>query len=186
MLYILGGAPRTGKTLISSQITKKKGVPCFSTDFLISSLQRGAPEFGIKHGQPFIPKAKRLWKFTEPLMKSFIGNADEYLIEGDGLLPLQARAIYREYPDKVRSCFLGFTKINKKDKLALIREYEHLSDEWTSKHSDKEVIAFIDSMVEFSEYLKSECKKHSITFVEVGKNLSKVEKRVMDEFFNKS
>ncbi len=186
MLYILGGAARTGKTLISRRITKEKGIPCFSTDFLISSLQRGAPELGIKHGQSFIPKAKRLWKFTKPLMKSFISDADTYIIEGDGLLPLQAKEIYKEYPDKVRSCFLGFTDINKQDKLALIRKHEYLPDEWTSKHTDKKVIGFIENLIKISKYLKAECKKHSITFIEVGNDLSKIEKKVMDVFFNNS
>ena len=186
MLYILGGTTRSGKTLIARKLAKKKGVPYFSTDLLISSLQRGAPELGIKQGQKYIPKARRLWKFTEPLMKSLIKNTDEYLLEGDGLLPLQVNKILKEYPDKARSCFLGFTKIKKIDKLALIRKYEHLPNEWTSNFSDKEVLAMVDNMVDISKYLKSECNKYSINFIEVGKNLSIVEKKVMDVFFNKS
>ncbi len=184
MLYILGGTARSGKTLIARKIAKNKGIPYFSTDLLISSLQRGAPELGIKHGQKHISKAKKLWKFAEPLMKSFIKNTDGYLFEGDGLLPLQVNKILKEYPDKAKSCFVGFTEIKRKDKLVLIRKYEYLPNEWTSKHSDKKVLAMVDNMVDISKYLKSECKKYSINFIEVGQDLLVVEKKVMDVFFN--
>ena len=184
MLYILGGTARSGKTLIARQIAIKKGVPYFSTDLLISSLQRGAPELGIKHGQKFIPKAKRLWKFTEPLLKSLIKNTDKYLFEGDGLLPQQINKILIEYPDKTKACFIGFTKISKRKKLALVRKHESLPNEWTSKHSDKEVLAMIDNMFDISKYLKTECKKYSIPYIEVGNNLPEVKKRIIRLFFN--
>lgn len=184
MLYILGGAARTGKTIISRNITKEKGIPCFSIDFLISSLQRGAPELKIKHGQAFIPKANKLWRFTRPLMESFIRNTESYTIEGDGILPKHVNDLSERFPNKVKACFLGFTKISEKDKLAMIRKHEHLVDEWTSKFSDEEVVGFIDSMIKFSKFLKAECDKYSIPFIEVEDDLPKVEKEVKNKLFD--
>lgn len=186
MLYILGGAPRAGKSIIARKFAKERGIPYFSTDYLITSLQNGSSELGIKHGQPFIPKAKRLWSFVKPLLEGFVKEVDEYLFEGDGILPIQVNEILKKFPRRIKACFLGFTKISKAKKLALIRGHEHLPDEWTSKYLDNEVEKMVDSMFEFSKYLKEECDKYSIPYIEIGNDLPEVQREVESIFFNSS
>lgn len=183
MLYIIGGAPRTGKSLISRDISVKHGVSRLWIDLLITALQKGAPELNIKHGQPFIPKAKKLWSFIRPLSEHSIKEGELLLIEGDGILPIHAHSLEKKFPRKVKSCFFGFIQIDKKEKLDLIRSYEYLPDEWTSERSDEQLKTTIENMIKFSKYLKEECAKLSIPYFEVGKNLPDTYKKVDILFF---
>jgi len=71
MLYVLGGASRSGKSIISRRFVSEKQIPFFCIDFLITSLQE-VPSLDIKQGQPFIDKAKKLWPLIKPLLVHLI------------------------------------------------------------------------------------------------------------------
>lgn len=164
MLYVLGGAARTGKSIISRRLLAEKQIPYFPVDILITLIQEGAPSFDIKHGQPFIPKAKKLWPFVKPLAGHLLKAEPIYLIEGDGLLPKCVSELIQEYGREVKACFTGYANIDPKYKLKLIRKYPNERDEWTHELSDKRMLAIIKSIIKFSQYLEKECQKYNITY----------------------
>ncbi|HVT01204.1 MAG TPA: hypothetical protein VHE53_03150 [Patescibacteria group bacterium] len=171
MLYIIGGAARSGKSIISRRFTEDFGIPCFSIDLLITVLEN-APEYKIGHGQQALPKAEKLWKFVKPLCTNLIYEVDKYLLEGDGLLPKHVAELQEEFPDKVRACFLGAVEINPNSKLEMIRKWEDLPDAaWTKRYKDEELLRVIERIRDFSIYLKDECRKYSIPYFEMHDNI---------------
>ena len=80
MLYILGGTPRGGKSIIARKLLQEQKIPYFCTDFLISVLHNGAPEFEINHNKPFIEKAEKIWPLVKHLLHHLVVDEEKYLI----------------------------------------------------------------------------------------------------------
>jgi len=169
MLYILGGAPRCGKSIVSRRFVLEKNIPYFSTDFLIEALEKGAPQLDIKFG-PFIPKAEKVWPILDYLIRGIVDWADNYLIEGDSLLPKYTSGFQDKYKERTNCCFVGFTKIKPEEKLNEVRKYSSQKDDWTTKRSDQSMLKAINSMIVFSKYLESECSKYHIKYFDVSEN----------------
>jgi hypothetical protein len=130
MIYILGGASRSGKTLLSRRVVSEKGIPYFPLDALFGGLANGAPQLGIKYEQSFIERAEKMWPVAKPLLGFFFHEEKDFLIEGDSILPRQVQELTLE-GNQVRSCFLGYADLNKEEKLTLIRTHHQGELDWT-------------------------------------------------------
>ncbi len=173
MLYLLGGAPRTGKSILARSFVTEKGIPYFGIDGLTTVLQESLPDLGIKHGQPFISKAEKIWPILNSLLIHFIEEEPNYLAEGDALLPKHVAELEKKYKNEIKACFTGFTKISPEDKLKEIRQFSDFKDDWTKKRSDEKMLGDIKSMIKFSGYLKKECSKLNIEYFEISYNFQK-------------
>jgi hypothetical protein len=179
MLYILGGASRSGKSILSRRFASDLGIPFFCLDFLVTSLQ-DIPSLHIKHDQPFIAKAENLWPMAKNMLSHIISEEPNYLIEGDGILPKQIVELSQLHPNAIRSAFVGYTEISAKDKLKEIREFGGQKDDWTMNYSDDEMTKYITDMIEYSNYLKTECEINNILYFDVSFDF----KNKIDELFN--
>ena len=69
--------------------------------------------------------------------------------------------------------FLGYTDLNKNDKLLNIRKYD--SDNiWTSSKSDKEILDNIELGIKYSKEVKKQCNNLKIPYFDTSKNFNKV------------
>lgn len=167
MLYILGGAPRAGKTLMSKKALLEKRIPYFPLDGLVGALSYAMPELHISHDESFVDKSERLWKINKYLLGFFAANGETYLVEGDSILPAQAREAIDEHKD-VRACFVGYPGLSPEEKLKLIRGFPAGIKDWTEKYSDAELLPTLRRAVEYSVYLKNECGKYGIPFFDLS------------------
>ena len=170
MFYIIGGAPRSGKSLLALRMVKERGVPYFPTDALIGTLGRVAPEHQINHDVAFIEKARRVWKFIEHLFTHFLSEEESYLVEGDCILPEHVAAFIKKHTTGVRACFLGYGNIDVNTKLSFVRKYNRGDIDWTNEQSDEEMMPMIGRMIEYSHYLEKECKENNIKYFDVSEN----------------
>lgn len=169
MLYILGGSSRSGKSIIARRFVKEKQIPFFCIDFLITSLQE-IGQLDIRHGQDFITKAEKLWPLLKPMLAHLLKEEPDYLIEGDGILPKNASEFIKEYPGQIKACFVGFSEMDPKKKLQKVRDMGGSMDDWTRDITDEKLIVYIKEMIEFSKYLKEECKKYDIKYFDSSDN----------------
>jgi hypothetical protein len=109
MIYLVGGAPRAGKTILGQQISAKLSVGWVSTDLLMELLSM-TNAAGIKvawNAAPEAVTANAEWFF--PYLERFIWSvnslADHYVIEGVDFLPAQVVHLTTQYP--IRAVFLG-------------------------------------------------------------------------------
>ena len=109
MIYLVGGAPRAGKSILGQQVSAKLNVGWVSTDVLIQLL-RVKNEASTKaewNAAPAAITANAEWFF--PYLERFIWGvsslADNYVIEGVNFLPSQVVQLSQQY--QLRAVFLG-------------------------------------------------------------------------------
>jgi len=113
MIYLVGGAPRAGKTILAQQISAKLKIGWISTDPLMQLLRaKNVEETKVEwDATPQAIAAVAEWFF--PCLEQFIWSvtsmADSYVIEGVDFLPAQVTQLSEQYP--IRSVFLGCSKM---------------------------------------------------------------------------
>ena len=72
MLYIIGGASRSGKTTIAKKIFDRRKIPCLSLDWLVMGFTNGIPAYGIH--DLLLPDeiAGNLWSFLRAMCESML------------------------------------------------------------------------------------------------------------------
>lgn len=175
MLYIIGGAARSGKSLLAHKILKEKLVPFFPLDGLVGTLAHSAPEHGVRHQNDFVEKSEKTWKFSKELFIYFFKTQTSYLVEGDCILPQQIAELQAEYSGQIKCCFLGYPSMTAPQKLDMVRTF-HLGDkDWTRKHSDEKMLEMLEAMIVYSKHLQEECAKYNIPFFDVSDNFEKAQ-----------
>jgi len=109
MVYLIGGAPRAGKTILAQRLSSKLHAGWISTDLLLPLLGM-TNVAGIKTGWDAAPEAVTAsaeWFF--PYLEQFIWSvslmAEHYIIEGVDFLPAQVGQLSAQY--QIRVVFLG-------------------------------------------------------------------------------
>ena len=109
MIYLIGGAPRTGKSTLCQRISAELKIGWISTDLLMELLRVKNVE-GTKAAWNAAPEAVAAaaeWFF--PCLERFVWGvsslAESYVIEGVDFLPAQIAQLSARYP--VRAVLLG-------------------------------------------------------------------------------
>ena len=117
MMYLIGGAPRVGKTILAQQLCTTLKVGWISTDLLTDLLRvANAPDRKMKwDASPEAITAAAEWFF--PYLERFIWGVssftDQYVIEGVKFLPAQVAQLSTQYP--IRAVFLGCSRMTLED-----------------------------------------------------------------------
>lgn len=166
MLYLIGGAARAGKTILSERLLKDKNIPYFCVDYLVSALSRKL------HYIPSREAAIRIWPRLESMLRNIVEVGSNYIIEGDKLLPEQVSNFIKEYPDQIVSCFLGYPNIDPLQKIKAIQLYPGHINDWTKESTEKELRDLVTEMVDYSLYLQTECNKYHIPYFDLSDDFS--------------
>lgn len=108
MIYLVGGAPRTGKSLLSHRLAAAQRMGWIGTDLLFELL-RVANDPGVPMEWNAAPDAIRgTAEWFKPYLDRFLwglrSQADSYLIEGVGFLPEHVVAYARRFRSGPSSC----------------------------------------------------------------------------------
>lgn len=167
MIYLVGGAPRAGKSILGQQVAANLRIGWISTDLLMELLRVKNNE-GSKvnwNATPETITAKAEWFF--PYLERFVWGvttqAEHYLIEGVDFLPAQVRRLSDQYP--IRAVFLGCSTMT----LEHLDEfpgrspgYSHLPEETRRQISDDVPL--------WSEFIRQECEHFEYSYVDTANN----------------
>jgi hypothetical protein len=113
MIYLIGGAPRAGKSILGQGLSAKLKIGWVPTDLLMELL-RLKNEAGMKvewNAAPEAIAAVAEWFF--PYLERFVwgvsSQAEHYLIEGVDFLPEQVAQLAAKY--RIQPVFLGCSKM---------------------------------------------------------------------------
>ena len=167
---IIAGCSRTGKTTLS-MLFKEMGYIHYKMD----TIKRGIYN-------NFCSNKNDDWKNISPKMAHLIAtiinecnsdkikNKEFYCLDTCHLYPID---IANEKLKNTVIVFLGYTDLNKNDKLLNIRKYD--SDNiWTSSKSDKEILDNIELGIKYSKEVKKQCNNLKIPYFDTSKNFNKV------------
>jgi hypothetical protein len=165
MIYLIGGAPRVGKTILAQQIAAKLKIGWISTDLLLEVLRSNHVE-GIKTEWDVSPEAITAtaeWFF--PSLERFIWGvsslAGSYVIEGVDFLPKQVSQLSVHYD--IRSVFLGCSKmtLERFDQFpGHSRGYASLPEEMRRK--------FAHDIPLWSEFIRTEAKNNGCPYLDMS------------------
>ena len=165
MIYLIGGAPRAGKSTLCQQLSAKLGIGWISTDLLMEVLRSKNVE-GKKttwDASPEAITAAAEWSF--PYIERFIWGvnsmADEYIIEGVDFLPSQAAQLSRKY--EIRSIFLGCSKMT----LETFDQYPGKSKGYANLPTEM-CIQFAHDIPRWSEFIQHEAERFDYPYIDTS------------------
>ena len=164
MLYLIGGAPRSGKTTLARRMLAEHGVPYFSIDTLIASLASAQPELGMRVSDPALKRMEIVWPTIRKVANDVLESGDDLLLEGDVLLPKHLIEFGHSNHAGIKACFIGYADVDPVKKLRAIREHVAAGIDWTEELDDARLLNLIGELRAFSEYLRRECCHYKIPY----------------------
>ena len=165
MIYLVGGAPRTGKSLLSHHLAAEQRMGWIGTDLLFELL-RVANDPGVPQEWNAAPdRIRATAEWFKPFLDRFIwglsSQADNYLIEGVGFLPEQVVAYSRKY--EVRAVFLGCSTMT----LERLDAYPGRSPGYGQlpEAYRRQIAADVPA---WSAYIESECAQWGVPYVDLA------------------
>jgi len=190
MIFLIGGPPRVGKSILSGEIRQKRAVSVVSTDTLGAVLENvlgpeAAPElfaFSKFHEMPMAERVKLImkdpaelidyvrkesyvvWKAVEAFIRRENDEGRDLLIEGVAILPELMRQL-EDIPH--RAVFIGNQGANLKEN---IRKSAKENDyDWMRGVSDQFIGAFALFVKQMSGYIEQETKQYGFKYIEMDK-----------------
>ena len=192
MIFLLGGPPRVGKSLISSKIRQKHAVSVVSTDTLGAVLEsvlspETAPDLFVFAKFNEMPIAERVkfikndpaelidyvrkeshvvWKAVEAFIRRENNEGRDALIEGVAVLP-ELMSQLEDIPHRV--VFIGNQGENHKENIK--KSAEENEHDWMRVVSGPYMDAFAIFVKRMSAYIEHEAKKYGCKYIEMDKAL---------------
>ena len=192
MIFLLGGPPRVGKSMISREIQQKHAVSVVSTDSLGAVLENVlSPEatpdlfiFGKFHEMPMAERVKLImkdpteligyvrkesyvvWKAIEAFIRRENDEGRDILIEGVAILP-ELMSQLEDIPHRV--VFIGNQGENHKENIK--KSTEENEYDWMRCVSDQFIGAYAIFVTRMSAYIEQETTKYGFKYIEMDKEL---------------
>jgi 2-phosphoglycerate kinase len=189
MVYLLGGPPRVGKSIVSATIVKRHGISAVSTDSLGAVLEnaldaRTAPGLFVcaRLDEMALPdrirlmaentsqriewqveEARATWMAVPPFIQREKEEGRDVLIEGVAVLPQLVSQL--EDPD-CRAVFVGNQGDNVEENIR--RSVEENENDWMRGAGDDYVNAFGIFVRQMSRYIEQEARDRGFAYVEMG------------------
>ncbi len=97
MIYLLGGAPRTGKSLLARRINRQRGISIVSTDLLRGVLMMTDSDLrDAMLGDDPVLESERFYVHLRQAVACLLLQEPDALIEGVGFLPCHVTRLQRE------------------------------------------------------------------------------------------
>lgn len=165
MIYLIGGAPRSGKTILAQQFAAQRKSGWISTDLLFQVLRaKKVPGTKVEwDATPQVIAAHAKWFF--PSLERFVfgvsGMAESYVIEGVLILPTQVAQLTARY--QVRSVFIGCSKMT----LARFDRYPGRSKGYADLPRELRR-QFAGDIPRWSEFVRQEAERIGYPYVDMS------------------
>jgi len=177
----LSGNSCTGKTLMSQKLLEKYKISYFSIDYLKMALYRGDKNCGFTPLDSNEVIGEKLWPILKGMIKTYIENNQNIIIEGCYLLPHYVKELKKEYPDQILSVFLVFsTKYIKENFETKILKHRHAAEN-RKYQEERPITQFLTE----HEELRKKCKENGVDYFEIHNNYEEEIVKVYDFIENK-
>jgi hypothetical protein len=167
VLYLVGGAPRVGKSSLAQRLLEADGIPWLPTDVIRTVLRRVLPQLDVIDEDPVDAAvlAEFMYPYIEQAAEVCAMEAERFLIEGFELSPLHpARLQAALEGTEVRACFLGHTSFSSDD----LADYMGPKPQHHGA-SDAELDEAATWIRRRSIDLREQCHDASLPYVDIGK-----------------
>jgi hypothetical protein len=171
VLYLIGGAPRAGKSILARRILEERKIAYFPTDVLMIGLAKAMPEFALRPADPAPTRAPIMWPILREMAATILENGEDYLLEGDVLMPIHVVELRASFDSAVRACFIGYENVDSLSKVRDIRQHGAGRQEWTNDCDDSHLLRIVEEFKILSRQLRIECTKYQLAYFDGSRNL---------------
>ncbi len=180
MLYRLGGAARSGKSIIARRILAEKSIPFFCLDHLAIGVARTFPQLEIDLDGDDASVGEQIWPLVRSMAAVTIKDRIDYLLEGALLQPKHANELISEFPTLVRACFVGYAEAEMGEKFEQVKRYGGGPDDWMKQFDDSTIRNELERLKMVSEALQEECRKYQLRYFETSMDFEQSVERVIE------
>lgn len=186
-VYLIGGAPRVGKSTLAHLLTQQQSLQLASTDAIRTQLRRTTPQstepdlyyldslnaneanmarLMREHTGDIIAAANResaiVWRTTESFIQTNLKTRRSLVIEGVAILPHQVATL----PGNIQAVFLGNQS---SDHARVIAEYAHgHPDSWLGGLKPQTIEAFAHFVRATSANIEQEAHAYNQIYIEMS------------------
>lgn len=190
MIYLLGGPPRVGKTIIAGEIRQKTAVSVISTDTLGAVLEKvlspeTTPDLFVFERFNHMPPAERakmirkdpstlieyvrkesrvVWEAVEAVLRRENEEGREILVEGTAVLPELVSQL-KGVP--YRAVFIGNQGVGHEANIK--KSIEAHPHDWMRDASDEYISAFAMFVNRMSTAIEQEAERYDFEYIEIDK-----------------
>ena len=176
VLFIVGGAARSGKTLLARRMLNEGHVAWFSLDALRAGLTKGAPGLGLDFDRDDLEEGDRLWPIVREIITSILRDDFPYLLESSCLRPSSVADLMGRVRDgAIRPLFLGYPELNAHEKLSQIAANGIGGNDWFSSLTDPDKLEHVNRMIKDSRTIRADCNASGMKFFDTGRDFEKVQ-----------
>lgn len=159
-LMLLGGVPRSGKTLLSGVLWNTEGVVSQSLDATVSGLMSAAPQLGINWSTS-PDKDAFMAHMAKAAAESGLAKYGRLVLEGESITPWVANNL-RDHFD-VNACFLVLTTPS----IAKIEAHER-ENAWVHLLDAEERARLLENLTVRSEQIAADCKTYGFACIDMS------------------
>ncbi|MBR3280351.1 MAG: hypothetical protein IKI57_00700 [Clostridia bacterium] len=160
---IIAGAPRSGKTTISRELTAFSGCVHYRLD----SIKRAVFEI-------FCP-GKKDWHFaskmTVKIIQKLVDDNNQESVRKEYFIfdtpHLYPEDVVELNPEEFIVVFVGYTDIDVSEKVESILKYDAETC-WTQKLSKEKLTSLVEGNIRFSKEIKEQCEKYNLPYFDVS------------------
>jgi hypothetical protein len=167
ILYLVGGAPRVGKSALAQQLLATDGIPWLPTDVVRTVLRRVLPELDAVDQDPVdsLRLAEVMYPHIEQAAEVCVEEAERFLIEGFELAPTYPARLQAAVEGiSVRACFLGHRTFSADD----LASYRGPKPQHEGQASSAELDQAAAWIRQRSHQLREQCRKEGLPYIDVG------------------
>lgn len=165
MIYLIGGAPRAGKSILAHQLAAKLRIGWISTDLLVDQLRLknvpGVPSEWNASSEAILANADWFFPCLERFVWGVGSMADHYIIEGVDFLPEHAARLAKNYA--MHSVFIGCSRMTLEhfDRFpGRSRGYSRLPEETRRQ--------FAGDVPLWSAFIQQECARFGMPYIDTA------------------
>lgn len=162
MIYLIGGASRTGKSELAKKILEKNNISWIPLDIIRNAITDLLPKHDVTKGDnSWLTLPERFYPVLEKIIEGINNEKLSFVLEGDCFFPEQIDQLVKK-SFTVRACFLGSSTIDAK----LLRSMN--SNNWHQSKSDTELEELSTIIKKASELFKQKCLENNLRYIDVG------------------
>jgi hypothetical protein len=164
VIYLVGGAPRAGKSILGQQVAANLKTSWISTDLLVDLLRVNDETIKAEwNATSQAIKGTAEWFF--PYLRRFVWGAsslaENYLIEGVDFLPAQVKQLSAQY--QIRAVFLGCSEMT-------LEKFDQFPGRSVGYGGLPEELRrqFAKDVPLWSEFIRQECEDFGYPYVDMA------------------
>lgn len=115
--------------------------------------------------------------------ENMLWTGEDYLIEGEAILPESARRVLDSNSENVAACFLGYAAIEVEKKVEETKAHSSGNRDWLMNESDEAIHRHIENMVEYSRKVQTQCDQHNVPYFDTSTNFLATVERAKEHLF---